>query len=170
MNKNEIIHAINVTHLYFWDNVAKISSEYLNVSKDGKWSVAQNVDHINKSLVQFKRYLLLPKSKINSLFGLSNRSSISNVELISNYQKVLSNGAKATSPFIPESKTDYDINQLIAEGKALLEDLNTAVQDWEEEDFDSCNCPHPLLGMITAKEMFYFSIFHVEHHLKIISN
>jgi hypothetical protein len=30
--------------------------------------------------------------------------------------------------------------------------------------------PHPLLGKLTLREMIYFTIYHVQHHHKLVQN
>ena len=34
-----------------------------------------------------------------------------------------------------------------------------------EHKLDRCILPHPLLGKLTLREMIYFTIYHMEHHL-----
>jgi len=39
---------------------------------------------------------------------------------------------------------------------------------FSEEDLDKLILPHPLLGKLTLREMMYFTIYHVQHHQRIV--
>jgi hypothetical protein len=39
-----------------------------------------------------------------------------------------------------------------------------------EDDLDNYLVKHPLLGRITLRELCYFTIYHTQHHLNIISS
>lgn len=160
MNKSEIISNLNTVHLAFWDTAIQIPNTTISIN--GKWSVSQNVEHINITLSKVNDFLLLPKSSIESNFGLSNRESINYKSFVKIYQIALKNGVKATEAYIPDSNTPCP--ELITEGKKTLSDLISNIQNWEESDLDLYNCPHPALGKITIKEVLYFTIYHAQHH------
>lgn len=166
MNKNEIIANLNTAHSVFWDTAIHLPNP--NVSKNGKWSVAQNVEHITIALFRLNNYLALPKSTIKSNFGLSDRVSVSNEVFIKIYLKAMANGAKATTPFIPESNLETSIEELVSKGKDLFDAFISNLENWSEEELEIYNCPHPILGKITVREILYFTIYHVQHHNKII--
>ncbi|MBC7846181.1 MAG: DinB family protein [Flavobacterium sp.] len=166
MNKSELITNLNTTHFAFWDTAIHLPNPTISIN--GKWSVAQNVEHINIALGRVNNYLSLPKTSIESNFGFSNRESISNEALIEKYLNALANGTKATAPFIPELNINSNIQELVHQGKNNLESFISNLQNWSEEELDKYNCPHPALGKITVREMLYFTIYHVQHHNKII--
>jgi hypothetical protein len=37
---------------------------------------------------------------------------------------------------------------------------------FSEKDLDTLILPHPLLGKVTLREMLYFTIYHVQHHVE----
>jgi hypothetical protein len=166
MTKSEILTKINRAHSEFWE--ASIQLPNVNVSINGKWSVSQNVEHINISLSRLNNYLLLPKSSIESSFGLSDRISVSKDELFKIYVNAMANGAKATARFIPELNLETSTQELVRNGKDLLREFISNLQNWSEEELETYNCPHPILGKITVREILYFTIYHVEHHNEII--
>ena len=86
MNKNEIITNLNTEHSAFWDTAIHLPN--VNLSINGKWSVTQNVEHINIALSRVNNYLALPKSTIKSNFGLSERASTSNETVIKMFKNV----------------------------------------------------------------------------------
>jgi 2-dehydropantoate 2-reductase len=166
MNKKEIINNLNTAHLAFWDTAIHLPNA--NSSVNGKWSVAQNVEHINIALSRVNNYLALPKSTIKSKFGLSERTSKSNETVIKLFKNALENGAKAMDSFISELNLDKNSKELVSQGKDLLAALISNLQNWSEEEFELYNCPHPFLGKFTVREILYFTIYHVQHHNETI--
>ena len=166
MNKNEIITHLNTAHSVFWNTAIHLP----NAHSDGNdiWSVSQNIEHINIALSRLGNYLSLPKKSIESNFGLSQRESISNEALIKNYLKALANGVKATAAFIPELNPETNREELVEKGKNLLHTFISNLEKWSEEELEKYNCPHPVFGNITLREMLYFTIYHVQHHNEII--
>ena len=78
------------------------------------------MEHITISLFRVRYYLALPKSSIESNYGLSERGSASNATIIKVFKNVLENRAKAMYTFIPELNLDTDIDVLVNQGKNLL--------------------------------------------------
>ncbi|MFM9989350.1 MULTISPECIES: DinB family protein [Flavobacterium] len=167
MNKSEIITNLNTAHSAFWDRAIHLPNPTISVK--GKWSVAQNVEHINIGLLRVSNYLALPKSNIETNFGLSERASASNETIVKVFKNALENGIKATASFIPELNLNTNIEVLVNEGKNLLATFISNLQNWTEEELETYNCPHPVLGKITVREILYFTIHHVQHHNETIT-
>ena len=56
------------------------------------------------------------------------------------------------------------IKQLNNTVDKLIDKLNQK----SEEELDTIFIPHPLLGKITLRELYYFTIYHILHHHKKI--
>lgn len=166
MNKEQIIANLNKEHFEFWQTANYLPNT--NLSLNGKWSVSQNVEHINISLFKVSNYLALPKSSIESNYGLSNRESTSNEIIIKVFKNAIENGVKAMDPFIPELNLNKEINYSISQGKEFLISVIENLYNWSEEDLEKYNCPHPFLGNITVREILFFTIYHVQHHHKTL--
>lgn len=166
MNKSEIITNLNTAHSAFWDTAIHLPNTYASIN--GKWSVAQNVEHINIALLRLSNYLALPKSTIKSNFGLSERTSTSNEKMIKVFRNALENGVKAIESFIPVVYPETTIEELISQGKDLLDAFISNLENWSEEELEMYNCPHPILGKIPFRELLYFTIYHVQHHNETI--
>ena len=55
--------------------------------------------------------------------------------------------------------------------KRFLEAKDLLVKNldrWPKGSLDKYQLPHPLLGKITVREMLYFTIYHTQHHRKIL--
>jgi hypothetical protein len=167
MNKGEIITNLKTSHYAFWETAIRLPNPTICVN--GKWSVTQNVEHINIGLLRVSNYLTLPKSSVEANFGLSERVSTSNETIINMMKNALENGVKATAPFIPELNLEISIEELVGQGKNLLDAFISNLQNWSEEELETYNCPHPVLGKITVREVLYFTIYHVQHHNETIN-
>jgi DinB superfamily len=137
---------------------------------ENKWSVAENLQHLNISTKMTNLALRAPKFILKLLYGKPNRPSRSFEELIAKYNNKLEAGGAATGRFIPKEK---ELNK----GKdELIDNWNAATAKylslikyyWEEEELDKYIVPHPLLGKITIRELMYFTIHHTKHHLRSI--
>lgn len=38
-----------------------------------------------------------------------------------------------------------------------------------DEILDTYQIPHPIIGLISVREMIYFTLYHYKHHLKAIN-
>ncbi len=170
MNKPEINDALLKAHAQFGNYTNGLSAADLLFSKEGKWTGAQQVEHIFKSIKPLAQGLLLPKFIVKLIWGKANRSSKTYDELINRYSEKLLLGGKATKPFVPratEAVVVPVINQKINQSiKRLIKNL----EKYKEEELDIIILPHPLLGKVTLREMMYFTIHHVQHHETLIKN
>lgn len=166
MNKSEIIANLNAAHSDFWDTA--IQSPNPTISINNKWSVSQNVQHINIGLLRLNNFLELPKSSIETNFGLSDRASMDNESINKLFNNAFEKGVKAASTFIPDMDLETSLDELINQGKKSLASLTSNVQSWSEQELEIYNCPHPFLGKVTVREILYFTIYHVNHHQETI--
>lgn len=166
MNKSKIIDDLNKSHLVFWETAIQLPNPTISIN--GKWSVCQNVQHITIGLLRLSNYLALPKASVKSNFGLSERVSTSNETSIKMFRNALENGIKTTDAFKPEINLETGIKELVSEGKDSLTAFITNLQNWSEEELEMYNCPHPVFGKMTVREILYFTIYHVQHHNKTI--
>ena len=149
---------------------ASIDKEGFNVSKHNKWTTAENVSHLVRSTKMTRLAYQLPKFLPLILYGKPSRTSHGYSKIISNYLKKLESGAVATGLYVP-SKTSYNqtvlVDKLMVEGEKLVSVIENK---WSDEQLDHYQIEHPLLGLITLRELAYFTIYHNLHHLATISN
>ncbi len=139
-------------------------------SINGKWSIAQNTDHLTISNFITNLSLRVPKVVLKQLYATNNRANQNYDEVVWKYQRSLTGGAKATFPFQPKLSI-VPVRFLVEKFwgnscKELLKSLDT----WTEEDLDTYLIPHPIIGKITVRELLYFTIYHVQHHLNTIKS
>ncbi len=164
MTKAEIINKLKENHQAFADHVAGLSESDFILSKDGKWTAGQQLDHICRGVKPLLQAFMLPKMVIGTMFGKAEEDSMGYDELVAKYHKLLADGGKASGKFIPESIPPGEGGTLRAELLTTVESLTKKIEKFSEEDLDKYRLPHPLIGKLTLCEMLHFTIYHVEHH------
>ncbi|MFZ9969231.1 MAG: DinB family protein, partial [Bacteroidia bacterium] len=135
----------------------------------GKWSPAQHLVHLNRSLGIVVWVSSWPYSLQRLLWGRSKRPSRSYDELVQRYQKRLG-GIKAKSPafFAPKSQKASQRKQITARLRTLTERYAHQLRSSSPEFLESQVLPHPALGKVTVLEMALFSAYHGRLHLGLI--
>ncbi|MEZ4888089.1 MAG: DinB family protein [Chitinophagales bacterium] len=136
---------------------------------EGKWSIAENFDHLIRGGAPVASGLKMNKLMIRTL-GKPNRLSRTYEGLVERYKEKLAAGGVSSGPFSPDAAKEYHKAEMLqnwemVKGK-LIERADTK---WSEKDLDNYLMPHPLLGKLTVREILFFTIFHTGHHLKAIN-
>ena len=132
------------------------------------WSVAENVQHLILSVQPLARLFGAPKSYFIEKWGKAPHSSRAYEQMVGIYDAALGGGGVATGAFVPLTMAASK-EQLLAEFVQIHQMLLQWVEaNWTEEELDEYPIPHPLLGLITAREMLYFTAYHLLHHHQIM--
>ena len=166
MTKSEISSLLTEKHKQFLVSFPPLSEKEFTTSLNGKWSPAQQLDHIIRSVSPVVLAFRLPSFIPRLMFGKANRPSKTYDALVAKYHDRLAAGGRASGRFIPKgipfSKREASIIKL----NVLVLQLNQFVEALSEQQLDSLILPHPLLGKLTFREMLYFTAYHAEHHEK----
>jgi hypothetical protein len=168
MTKDILTQKLDENHQSFIQYIRSLSNDALLYAAIDKWTAAQQLDHIYKSVKPLTQAMGFPKFIIKWKFGKANRPSRTYDELIEKYNNKLALGGRATGQFVPPVISTDKKEGLI---KLILESvhkLNKRLDRFSEVEMDNMILPHPLLGKITLREMMYFTIYHVAHHEAII--
>ena len=169
MNKVEIKARLEERYKEYLEFVNQLSHDEHEYAPDGKWNAGEQTLHLIKSVKPVAKGLGLPKFILKYKFGKAKRRSCSYDELIEKYRKKLeNNNYKAGAAFSPP-KVKYQ--QAIELDKTLRHHIGTIeskLGKWTEEQLDEFVVTHPLLGNITIRELFYFTIYHAHHHQMLI--
>lgn len=170
MTKAEIITGAENVFKQFSETCADINETVFFKRPEDKWSVAENVQHLIISTNTTSLAYRLPRFLVRWIAGTPNRTSGTFDELKDKYYKKLSEGATASSRFIPKPiEINYGKQKLLDNwNKATATFINALTKNRTERDLDSYLVKHPLLGRITLRELCYFTIFHTQHHLQSI--
>ena len=168
MTNKEIAELLQKNHQEFIDLIKGLKEEDFCYAPTDKWSAAQQLDHLVRSVQPVNMAIALPKMILQLLFGKANRPSKTYDELIAKYQNKIQEGAKASGRFIPPTVGLAQKENLLKRLGELVNSLSKKTSGQSEESLDKYILPHPLLGKLTLREMLYFTAYHVHHHQSIV--
>lgn len=136
-----------------------------------KWSPADHVRHLSKSVRPLAQALGLPRFVLWLRFGRASSASRSFTVVREAYLARLSAGATAgrfapSAQPLPEDAGAYR-EQVIASWRTTNAELWSRIVAWDEMALDRYYLPHPALGRLTAREMLFFTLYHNAHHLNL---
>lgn len=137
------------------------------------WSPADHVRHLTKSGTPLVMALGLPRWLLRLRFGRPAAPSRSFDAMTTLYLSRLSAGATA-GRFTPRPEplpADLQARRrdIIHGWTRATVGLQNAIQRWSETSLDSHQLPHPILGVLTVREMLCFTVYHTSHHLRRIA-
>jgi hypothetical protein len=137
------------------------------------WSPATHVRHLQGSSAPLVTALRLPRWALTLRFGKPPHPSRSFAEVRESYREKLASGAQAgryapTPEGEPGNATARRV-EIMREWTTSTVDLQNALQRWDERALDLHQLPHPIMGMLTVREMLCFTVYHTAHHLRRIA-
>lgn len=147
---------------------------YVFVQPQGaKWSPADHVRHLTKSVRPLSLALGLPRFILWLRFGRGPAASRSFTVVRETYLARLAAGATAgrfapSAQPLPADAEGYR-EKIIASWRAADAELQSRILLWDETSLDRYRLPHPALGRLTVREMLYFTLYHNAHHLNLIA-
>jgi hypothetical protein len=167
-SKHEILTELSGSFNSLISVSSAVDDTVYNVSKNNKWTPAENIAHLVNATKMTSLVFVLPKFIPVLLYGKPARTSHGFSKIVNNYQKKLEGGAVASGLYVPK-KTNYqkaELNEkLKREGDKLVAALD---KKWQDEQLDHYQISHPILGLLTVRELAYFTIYHNGHHLETI--
>ncbi|MCA9903770.1 MAG: DinB family protein [Anaerolineae bacterium] len=157
------------------DSARAISAEHFDRRSGENWSAAEYLAHLILSVKPFAKAMGLPPERMAALFAQADHPSRTYPDLVATYAARLAEGIRAedmpnVTPVnyrFPEGITDKQI-YLIDTWLESNERLLAALAAWTEADLDAYQLPHPAVGMLTLREMCYFTIHHNTLHWRDI--
>lgn len=134
------------------------------------WSPAEHVRHLRKSSAPLVAALKLPQLVIRLRFGAHPGTSRSFAEMREAYLAKLAAGGTAgkfapgqeAAPANPADRR----REILNAWTQVTVDLTSAAARWSEPALDRHQLPHPLLGLLSVREMLAFTVYHTAHHLR----
>lgn len=168
MNKQQIIEQIefNTAETVAW--FESQPAEKFNSGPGGSWTAGQHLHHLIKSAKPLAIGLGFPRIVLVFKFGWVKNPSRDYEGTVEFYKDGLSKGGRATGQYVPREVKTEEKAQMINRFKQEMQKLNDAISKLSDGKLDKTYLPHPLLGKLTIREMLYFTMYHVEHHLKIL--
>lgn len=173
--KAELIEQLTLTQQQVHADIAAMTDSQFNAGSDQSWSAAGYLKHLILSVKPVAKALNLPLERLHSMFGQAETTPRPYAAVVAAYEARLAEGIRAedfervTPGFyrFPEGVTDEKayLTQTWAESNSRL--LAT-LEQWDELTLDSHQMPHPAIGMITVREMLFFTLFHNRLHAQDI--
>lgn len=137
------------------------------------WSPAQHFRHLRKSSSALLTGVRLPRLVLQLRFGRHKEPSRSFGELKKIYFDKISAGAKAPGEYAPNEEAPSDPTarrlEILNAWTSVTIELGNVIAGWDESSLDRVQCPHPLLGQLSIRELMQFTVFHTAHHLQRIA-
>jgi hypothetical protein len=167
-NKSEIISALETQKLEIPAFLSSIPTEKFFDGSSEKWSVAHHLQHITSAVNRVAQGLAnpgaLPKrepvlpSKDFATLKQTNLETLQNtpVETLRQF------GSRV------KLEEHHDLQayqtQMISSFADAITNFNAALEAFPETNLETLGMPHPLLGLISTREMAFFTVFHNTHH------
>lgn len=168
MRTADLPHELYQTHSNLWQVCSSMDAARINISVNGKWTPLQHLQHVHKGIAAISDYLKLDKKIIQQTFGIASHQSRTYDGVLQAYTVRLREGAVSTSRFNPVESRDIYLLTELETGKGLIEDIIGSLHHWSDAELDQYTCPHPTLGMLTAREMLFFAVIHAIHHTRSV--
>lgn len=163
VTKKELIERFYKNHQELIAYVNSLPQDRFNFSNDGKWTAGQQLNHVYLCLLPFPK-LLASKEIILQKFGKIDRTLWDYDTVIEKYFQTT---RKTLERFLPEQAITSEQKIKITESfKEILLTIQQLLSGYTEDELNSLALPHPLLGSLTIREMFYLMTFHARHHLR----
>ncbi|GAA0881970.1 DinB family protein [Sphingobacterium siyangense subsp. cladoniae] len=164
MNRQELIKTFSDNHYTVIAYIQALPEPHFSYRNHEKWTAGQQLKHILLTLLPFPK-VLQPKDYIAQKFGSLQRATWDYDTVRNNYLKT---SRQAPSQFLPEEILPAQKEGLIAQLEEVLATINQLFVLYNEEELDSLVLPHPLLGKLSIREMFFLMSYHPLHHLNQI--
>lgn len=155
--------------------VQSITPEQFDNGTAQAWSAASYLKHLILSVKPFAKAMNLPKEQLNKMFDKPDRPSHTFEELTAMYKQRLAEGIRAED-FDAVTPVTYRMPEGVENVKDYLVDVwndsnnrvLTALESWDESELDTYQLPHPAVGLITMREMLFFTVYHNNLHWRDI--
>lgn len=171
-SKSELLEAFHTSNRTITDYFGSLSPDAFFAHPPEVWSVAENVQHLILTVSPIVKAVLIPREKLSKRFGLADRPSRRYTEVRDQYRETLATGmVVAPTQYVPvldELPADRRQGQahILAAWKETSDGLTTHLEGWTEAELDTYQLPHLLFGMMTMREMLFFTLYHNLHHLE----
>ncbi|CAG5087262.1 hypothetical protein CRYO30217_03434 [Parvicella tangerina] len=154
----------------YHDYLITLDEDTVNESKEGKWSINEEIIHLVLSISPIIRALKMPKFQIRLLFGTASRPVYSFSEVEKIYREELGQGAVAPKYYEPKKNKFNTSKELYDKWLNKTLELEKLLNKWDQNDLDKVLLPHPSLGKLTISELVHFTLIHSKSHLLKVKN
>ncbi len=166
--KPELIAALETQKLEIPAFLESIPTQQFFDGSSERWSTAYHVQHVTSAVNRVAGGLLnadaLPKREpaTASRDFATMREFYSETLKITPSETLRQLGSRVTL----EERQDLDAykTQLISSFTNAIENFNTALEGFDEANLEQLGMPHPVMGLLSSREMVFFIVYHNTHH------
>lgn len=170
-SKTQIIDDLKEIQQTLHETLVNMPEDKFFTGTETEWSPADYLKHLIISVKAFAKGLTLPHDQMEALFGKADGSK-TYAELIAIYQERIDKGLRAEEVASNITPLNYRMPDNVDDIKTYLietwNDANnrvyTGLEGWSEDDLDHYQVPHPAIGMLSLREMLFFTIHHNRIH------
>ena len=167
-SKPELIAALETQKLEIPAFLSSIPSEQFFDGSSERWCVGHHVQHITSAVNRVAQGLLsagaLPKREPATASRDFATMRETYLETLRNtpFETLRQLGSRVTL----EERQDLDAykTQLISSFTSAIENFNVALEGFDEANLEQLGMPHPVMGLLSSREMVFFTVFHNTHH------
>jgi hypothetical protein len=134
----------------------------------GRWSMGQHLEHLTLSVQPFTLAMSLPRFVLSLALPKVARPGMSYAELAARYEGVLDAGGKASGRYVPPVVPVARKAASLAAHRAQRDKLLRQVAAFPEAEMDRLGAKHPLIGVLSLRELLFFTVHHHDHHLQTL--
>ena len=166
-NKSEIIQALQDQSIEFQTLFSSIPTEQFFAAPSERWSIAHHVQHLTSVINRVGGGLANPsvlpprEASPSRDFLTIQQSYLSTLKDVPS-EKLREVGSRVTL----EERQDFETykNQMISSLAGAITTFNTALGGFAEEHLETLGMPHPFMGLLSSREMAFFTVYHNTHH------
>jgi hypothetical protein len=173
-SRDESLHDLRRLHAEGHGFAHALALEEFFAAQADRWSPAVHIRHLARSTRPLAQALALPRWAIRLRFGRATAPSRTFDALVHDYRAALAAGGQAPPAFVPRPATHTPSHDervaILRSWDASVRQLERNATRWNERELDQLRLPHPLLGLLTVREMLLFTVYHTAHHLRLIES
>ncbi len=167
-NKPELIAALETQKLEIPAYLSNIPNAQFFDGSSERWSVGYHVQHITSAVNRVAGGLMNPDALPKREPATPSRDFTT---MHQTYLETLRNtpsetlrqlGSRVTLEEF-ENSDEYK-TKLISSFVNAIENFNTALEHFDEANLENLGMPHPVMGLLSSREMVFFIVFHNTHH------
>lgn len=161
MEKQALITVFVRNHQMAVQYINNLTSEAFCYRYMDKWTAGQHLEHILLTIMPFPK-VLQSKAFVRDTFGLPDHEPWDFQTVLHHYAQT---SLKAPEAYLPKGAVLYhQKTEIIAGIEQHLSSISALLDHYSEDELDSLVLPHPLLGKLSIREMFFLMSYHPLHH------
>ncbi len=170
-NTAKLIKQVQHIEVSIFDLITHASPNDLGQKGDGGWTALDYFKHLILSVKSIVKAGEMSKDILIKSFGASGRASRPYETIVDIYDKRLKAGVRAEdspaqtpSTYRVPAGTRDDTVYMLKDWVDSHKRLYKVVEGLKSVDLDMIQLPHPAIGLITFREMIYFTVYHNTLH------